>query len=216
MNAATHPPRELRRAHRRRLARRAAAAAWALWLAACAHAPDATSARREAARAPEEALDLLAEWVALAGLGDPSAMRRLETRDFVFRERSAAGAERHEERAGRLRLCGDAELRVVDGGVDVAMWVQTLGDDGVVRCGPRRLSMRWDRGALRVASDAFEVLRERELPSTTSWLAGFDCGGGAPMRDEVVFVDPDPRRRIVYPAPWRPTGSATPPPDVAS
>ena len=188
---------------------RAVRAAAALLLIACGASPGAPPPRAEASRsAPErshehtEAVDLLAAWAALAGLGEAASGGELRAERFVYRQVHAGLHTSSEDHARALRICGDPELHVVEGGYDVELFVQTVEGPDTLAWGPRHLELRGPSGALRLASDHFEVLGTRGLePTRPRPFSGAECDGPGPRGCAVLFVEGEPPRRLAYPAP---------------
>lgn len=157
--------------------------------------------------AVDEAVALLATWVAMVGVADPAASDELYAPDFRFAEVSPAGAARQTlDRTSQIRVCGDPGLWAVEGGFDVVIQVQVLGTDRAVRSGRRLLEMRETEGRLRVAADTFEVHGEVRLSTLDGlrWRT-MHCAVHRPSSwGCVVFsVEGEPVRRIPYPDLWQ-------------
>ena len=159
---------------------------------------------RPATATHDEALDLLATWLAVAGFGDGAV-------DYSYRELTADDPPRvvsTRDTATALRICGDATLRVVDGGYDVELSVQVIREDGRLAWGQRRLTFRGAAGELAIRTDELRVEGERQLPEgpRPRPFHGVHCGGGLETRETdcvVLSFDDEPPRRLAWPSPRR-------------
>src|SRR5690606_36909383 len=93
-----------------------------------------------------EAIDLIATWLAIVGIGDHASMDELRAPEFTHRQSRAGDEESASESAldaaRSVRACGDVELHVADDGYQVEMFVQVVRSNDTLAWGTRRLVLR--------------------------------------------------------------------------
>ncbi len=156
----------------------------------------------------EEALELLAAWITFVGIDDREHLESLQSEDFVYAEDGAPAVER----TRHLRVCGEPTMEAVPGGWDVTLVVRTLGHDGLLRSGVRRLALRDREGRLLVARDTFDVETTRAPRPPVVWPQVAECHDSTPRGCLVIDLDGDrARRRLELPEPFRPPPGALSP-----